>query len=109
MDVHVRSAVTQGLRMRGVDVLTAQEDGTAQLSDPDLQNRSTALGRVPFTQDKDFLRETARRQQTGKAFAGVVYAHQQTVTSGVCVRDLELMAKVYDLEDMLNRVEYLPL
>ena len=29
MDVHVRRAVTQGLRLRQVDVLTAQEDGTA--------------------------------------------------------------------------------
>ena len=26
MDVHVRRAVTAGLRLRGVDVLTAQED-----------------------------------------------------------------------------------
>ena len=27
MDVHVQSAITTGLRRRGVDVLTAQEDG----------------------------------------------------------------------------------
>jgi hypothetical protein len=26
-DVHVRRAVTEGLRLRGVDILTAQEDG----------------------------------------------------------------------------------
>jgi hypothetical protein len=31
MDVHVRRAVTEGLRMRGVDVLTAQDDGAAEL------------------------------------------------------------------------------
>ena len=28
MDVHVRRAVTRGLRLRDVDVITAQEDGT---------------------------------------------------------------------------------
>jgi hypothetical protein len=30
MDVHVRKAVTDGLRLRGADVLTAQEDGAAE-------------------------------------------------------------------------------
>jgi len=31
MDVHVRRAVTVGLRLRGVDVLTAQEDGAGNM------------------------------------------------------------------------------
>jgi len=31
MDVHVPRAVTMGLRLRAIDVLTAQEDGAAQL------------------------------------------------------------------------------
>lgn len=35
MDVHVKRAVTEGLRLRGVDVLTAQEDGTAEFEDPE--------------------------------------------------------------------------
>ena len=30
MDVHVPAAITQGLRLRGVDALTAQEDGTSE-------------------------------------------------------------------------------
>lgn len=33
MDVHVPSAVTEGLRRRGVDVLTSQEDGTRAADD----------------------------------------------------------------------------
>jgi len=32
MDVHVRRAITVGLRLRGVDALTAQEDGAARLA-----------------------------------------------------------------------------
>ena len=55
MDVHVRRAVTHGLRLRGVDVVTAQEDKSAQLSDADLLSRATLLGRVIFTQDDDLL------------------------------------------------------
>ena len=33
-DVHVPSAIADGLRLRGVDVLRAQEDGTPELNDP---------------------------------------------------------------------------
>lgn len=109
MDAHVRGAVTRGLRLRGVTVLTAQEDGTDAIADPDLLDRAMSLGYVVFTQDVDFLIEVAQRQRTGQAFAGVVYAHQQNVSIGQCVQDLALMAKVYDPVDMMNRLEYLPL
>ncbi|SRR6266571_1116345 len=108
-DVHVRRAVTEGLRLRGVDILTAQEDGAAEMDDPELLDRVMMLGRVIFTQDEDFLIEARRRQESGEPFAGVVYAHQLNVTIGQCVADLELIAKIYEPEDMLNRVEYLPL
>ena len=79
------------------------------MDDPVLLDRAIALGRVVFTQDEDFLREAHRRQETGEAFAGVVYAHQLNVTIGQYVSDLELIAKVYEPEDLANRVEYLPL
>ncbi len=68
-----------------------------------------ALGYVLFTQDVDFLVEAARRQAANEAFAGVVFARQQVVSIGQCVRDLELIAKAYDPVDMMNRVEHLPL
>lgn len=109
MDVHAPLAIAEGLRRRGVDVLTAQEDRSDHLDDARLLDRATAQGRVPFTQDEDFLVEGSNRQQTGKPFAGIVYAHQLRVTIGQCVRDLELMAKAYEPSDMLNRVEHLPL
>jgi predicted amidohydrolase YtcJ len=109
MDHHVHIAITRGLRLRGVTVLTAEEDGTKQLADPLLLDRTTALGYVLFTQDVDLLAEAARRQAAGQAFAGVVYGHQRGVSVGRCVQDLELMAKVLDPVDMMNRVVYLPL
>lgn len=109
MDVHVPFAITAGLRLRGVDVLTAQEDGATQLDDEVLLDRVTALGRVIFTRDVDFLGHARERQANAVKFSGVVYAHQLRVSIGQCVADLELIAKVYELEDMENRVEYLPL
>lgn len=40
LDVHVPAAITRGLLLRGVDVLTAQIDGTAELDDSDLLDRA---------------------------------------------------------------------
>lgn len=109
MDVHVRNVITVGLQWRGVDVLTAQEDGARRLADPSLLDRATALGRVLFSQDEDLLSEAAQRQQSGEFFAGVIYAHQLKVSIGQCIEDLELFAKVSEPEDFANRVEYLPI
>jgi hypothetical protein len=109
MDVHVRRAITEALRVRGVDVTAAQEDGSGRLSDPSLLDRALALNRVLFTQDEDLLAEATRRQRAGQNFAGIVYAHQLRVNVGRCIADLELIAKATDSEDWRNRVEYLPL
>ncbi|NQU25114.1 MAG: DUF5615 family PIN-like protein [Candidatus Nealsonbacteria bacterium] len=76
MDVHVRRAVTIALRLREVDVLTAQEDHSQRLPDPELLDRATALDRVLFSQDRDLLREARQRQREGQPFPGVIYAHQ---------------------------------
>jgi predicted nuclease of predicted toxin-antitoxin system len=109
MDVHVRRAVTMALRERGVNVLTAQADGATELSDPELLDRATALGRVLFSQDEDLLVEATLRQRQGIPFSGVIYAHQLYLTIGQCVSDLEFIAKVANPEDLLGRVEFLPL
>src|SRR5262245_58646745 len=109
MDVHVRRAVTEALRQRSVDVLTAQADGAAEFLDPDLLDRATELGRVLFSQDEDLLVEATRRQRHGVTFGGVVYAHQLKVTIGQCVNDLEIIAKAGELADLTNRVQFLPL
>jgi len=109
MDQHVRSEVTDGLRRRGVDVLTAFEDGAAAWIDERIFQRATGLGRVLFSQDQDFLTLAHERQRVGRDFAGLVYVHQLRLSLGEIIDGLELIAQVYDLEDMRDRVEYLPL
>lgn len=109
MDVHVQRAVTNGLRLRGVDLLTAQQDGTTRLADDQLLDRALVLGRALFSQDDDLLKEAAARQRSGTEFAGVIYAHQQDITVSRTIEDLELIAKVFESEEMKNRVIFLPL
>jgi hypothetical protein len=102
--------ITRGLRQRGVDVLTVQDDGrSGEKDDAVLLDRATALGRVMLTCDDDLLVEAARRQRTGQPFAGVIYVYQFGMSIGHCVRDLEIVAKAGAPDDYANRVEYLPL
>jgi hypothetical protein len=109
MDQNVPRAIAIDLRLRGVDVITAYEDGSDLLNDPELLNRAGELGRVLFTQDVDLLVEAAMRQKEGVFFRGVIYAHQLGVSIGVCIRDLEMIARVGEPEHLFNRVEFLPL
>jgi hypothetical protein len=109
MDQHVPRAITVGLRLRGVDVLTAFEDGSSTLPDPALLDRASELNRVLFTQDDDLLTEAARRQRESVPFHGVIYAHQLRVPIGICIRDLELIATVGVPEDLSNKFIFLPL
>jgi hypothetical protein len=109
MDQHVPRVITVGLRLREVNVITAYEDGTSELPDPELLDRAGELGRVLFTRDDDFIVEAVRRQREGIDFHGVIYAHQLRVSIGTCVQDLEIIAKAGELEDLMNEVKFLPL
>jgi hypothetical protein len=108
MDVHVPQAITDQLRRRGVDVLTAIEDDSSELPDNELLEHVRLLERLIFTQDIGFrtLAETWQRQN--KPFAGLVFGHQLGGTIGQYVADLELIATASEPEEWLNVVEYLP-
>ncbi len=109
MDVNVEGPITRGLRQRGIDVMTAQEDGTDELPDEQLLDRAAVLGRLVFTHDDDFLAEASRRQSEGVPFIGVLYIHQRDTLVGRCINDLETVASASDLDEYANQVRYLPL
>ena len=109
MDVHVPAAITAGLRRRGFDVLTSQEDGSDQWPDERLLARATSLERVLFSQDDDLLRLASDWQRRGRSFAGLLYAHQLSAGIGALVQDLELVLACCKREELSGRVLYLPL
>jgi predicted nuclease of predicted toxin-antitoxin system len=108
-DENVEGQIIKGLRSRGIDILTAEEDAHSQTADALILDRAGELGRVAFSRDQDFLREAKRRQLTGEPFAGVIYAHMGRVSIGDCIRDLELAALACAIEEFENTVWFLPL
>ena len=107
-DHNVNRAIVQGLRLRSVDVVTALEDGASQLTDAELLDRATKLGRVLYSGDLDLVIEARRRQREGVPFACVVFAPQR-LPIGQCVEQLELLAETGEPEDFLDSLLFLPL
>ena len=68
MDQHVPRAITIGLRLRGIDVITAFEDDTGEMIDSELLDRAAEMGRVLFTQDDDLLTEAAQTTEGRNLF-----------------------------------------
>ena len=109
VDVHVPASITSALRRRGVDVLTSQEDGTTEADDSCLLERATALQRVLFTQDTDFLRIAAEWQANRKSFCSVIFARQVGPGIGEVVDELELFVQAAAENELWNMVFHLPM
>ncbi len=108
MDVHVPRAVTDQLRRRGLDVITAIEDEAGHFPDDVLLDRARELGCLLVTQDIRFKALAEQWQRQGQPFAGLAFAHPLRATIGELVTDLELIALASEPEEWLGIVQYLP-
>lgn len=108
MDHHVHRSITEGMRRRGIDVITAFEDGREEADDEALLERATALDRILVSQDDDLLEIAALWQRSSREFAGVAYAIQQHIDIGGTIEYLELIAHLKTADEMRNNVEYIP-
>jgi len=102
-DQHMPLAVTHGLRLRGIDVLTAQEAGRCGLPDPEQLAFATAEERVIVTFDPDYL----ALHRAGVGHAGIAWSPATKHSAGQLVQTLELIHGVLDRDAMRNHVEYL--
>lgn len=109
MDQHVNAAITEGLRRRGIDVLTVREDGFDRRTDADVLSRATELERVVFTQDVDSIVLADDWLATGRPFSGIAFAHQLKTTIGQAIADLEVVCRVLTAAEAANQLIRLPL
>ena len=102
LDEHIHRAVAEGLRRRGVNVLTVQEAGKTGLSDRGQLAFALSEGRVMVTMDSDFLTLAVE----GVSHAGIGYANPRR-SIGELIRALMLLSDVLTPTEMTNQVEYL--
>ncbi len=103
MDQHIAFAVAEGLRRRGVDILTSQEAGRCSFSDPDQLSFATEQQRVMVSFDADYLSLAA----SGLQHEGIAWCPSNKHTVGELVSALLLIYGILDREDMRNHVEFL--
>jgi uncharacterized protein with PIN domain len=101
-DEHVAKAVARGLRLRGIDSVTAAEASMLGQADEEHLRRALDMRRVMVTMDEDFLALHA----AGSIHAGIAYAPQGT-SIGEFIRSLMLIHQVLDANEMHGRLEYL--
>jgi hypothetical protein len=102
LDEHIHGAVAEGLRRRGVNVLTVSEAGRNGLSDREQLAFALVERHVMVTMDSDFL---ALADQ-GMPHAGVAYANPRR-SVGDLISALMLIFDVLTQEEMQNQVEYI--
>jgi predicted nuclease of predicted toxin-antitoxin system len=108
MDVHLPKAITEQLRLRGVDVLTVIEDGRNEAEDEDLLERARELGRLLVTQDIRFRVQAEEWQRVGRPFSGLLYGDQTRGSIGEYVETLHLIAEASDAHDWENVIHRIP-
>jgi hypothetical protein len=101
LDEHIHRAVADGLRHRGVNVLTVQEAGKNGVSDRQQLSFALSEGRVMVTMDSDFLLLASE----GVSHAGIAYANSQRAI-GDLIGSLILIYDVLAAAEMTNHVEY---
>jgi len=102
------NAVVQGLRARGIDVLTTVEANRCGVSDREQLIFATGESRALYTFNvghfdrlhRDFLRE-------GINHSGLVVLPDQRCSIGQKIRRIAGFLSQVEAEDMINRMEYL--
>ncbi len=101
-------AVVEGLRNRGVDVLTILEAGMTRTTDDEQLEFATSQGRSIYTLNvDDFCRLHVEFLSEGNDHAGIIVIPRQRYSIGEKIRRLMELIQSVTAEEMRNRLEFL--
>lgn len=98
----VSVAVSEGLKRRGVNTISARDAGNLGLSDEEQLAYASKNNLVIVTHDDDFLSIAIELEHTG-----IAYVHQEKYKVGDLIRRLKLLWETTQSENMMNHVEFL--
>lgn len=106
LDEHVQVSLAEGLRTRGMDVMTTQEAGNYSLDDIGQLNFASKEHRVLLSFNKrHFARIHYECMKKSSPHSGIILSDQLTV--GLLIRRLMRLYFSLSDKDMQNRLEYL--
>lgn len=103
-DENIEYSVIEGLRRRGIEVISARELGYSGKPDGFHIKKAFEMNAVILTHDVDFLIMADRQEINHK---GIIFSHSVKVSVGQCIRGVELVTNILTEEDMENHIEFL--
>ena len=101
-------AVVDGLRLRGIDVLTSEEADRLTASDSEQLAVTVSLSRAIYTFNiRDFARLHREYLQSGKSHFGIIAIPEQRYSIGGKIRRIAELVSRISAEEMVDRIEYL--
>jgi predicted nuclease of predicted toxin-antitoxin system len=85
-----------------VEAFSAKDIDKLGLTDEQELEVATTERAAIFTHDVDFLRMASQREHPG-----IIYAHQQKLSVGECIKRLKAIAETKSLGEMRNRIIFL--
>jgi hypothetical protein len=101
-------AVVQGLRARGIDVITVLDAGMSEQDDRAQLEHAAAQGRVLYTFNVGhFYQLHSEYLAQGKSHAGIILVYRQRYSVGEQIRRLLQVMTTKSAEEMKNDVHFL--
>ncbi len=106
-DENIELAVVEGLRRRGIEVISVRDRKDSGRSDEYHLKHASEIGAVILTHDTDLLKIAHRWSQEGRIHKGILYVRPLDLSIGECIRMVELAAQVLTEKEMENHIEFL--
>lgn len=103
-DENIERSIIEGLRRRGIEVISAIELGYAGKPDAFHIRKASEIKAVILTHDTDFLRLAG---SSGVSHRGIIFAHPKDISIGQCIRGVELITSILTNKEMENHIEFL--
>lgn len=106
-DIHVKHAIVSGLRLRGMDVTTAQEVGLDAQPDDVLLQVAADAHRILLTNDSDLLRIDAEWAAIHRDHSGIIYWPQQGRKTGDVIQRILSISVNMPADRIANHVTFI--
>ncbi len=103
-DENIERPIIEGLRRRGIEVISAVDLGYAGNPDTFHLKKASEINAVILTRDADFLKMA---HSSGVRHNGIIFAHSKNTSIGQCIRAVELIVNILLADDMKNHIEFL--